>query len=296
MMDDDCAKRSGTAAAQNYDHLNNMSADELLDQLGDVFDQMTEENFDPAVIDAYLDAMDEKEPMNISIDVEKEWEGFSRAHGLTAADTPRKRKVISFGRGRRLAVIAATIVIMMTLTVSAGALGFHYFWDKLEWDEEHFSFGDAQYSDEPQVANMPLFENWDEDKVYGSLQEALDDFGITEVAEPTWLPEGYEFDDASAYCVPEGDTLWIYAGYSNGEKQMTIAMEYAPPGEHHNTQYQVTDDPYEEYTIGDYTFLQFSNLKTKKILWLTPNYECSISGHLTFDELKMIVDSIYLEG
>lgn len=296
MMDDDCTRRNEAATAQDYDHLNNMSADEVLDEFTNVVNKMTEEKYDPAVIDAYLDVLDEKEPMDMSIDVEKEWENFSGAHGLATSDSSHERKVIRFGRVRWLAIIAATIAIMMTLTVSVGALGLHYFWDKLEWDEEHFSFGDAQYAEEAQEADAPLFENWDEGKVYGSLQEALDDFGITEFAEPTWLPEGYEYyGELYVYCDPEADILLMDARYDNEKYNVSVSITYSPPGERHNTWYQRSGDTYEEYICGDYTRLLFPNNATNDIVWITENYECCVSGWLTYDELIQIVDSIHLE-
>lgn len=192
---------------------------------------------------------------------------------------------------RRLAIIAAIVAV---LTVSAGALGLHYFWDRLEWDEEHFSFGYAQYSEEFQEADAPLFENWDEDKVYGSLQEALDDFGITEFTEPTWLPEGYEFDGVDIHCNAKEDFLWVIGWYNDGEKKLSLTIIYAPPGERHNTIYEI-GGTYEEYNCGEYICLLFNNSNTNTTMWLTPNYECSVDGFITYDELTQIVDSIYNE-
>lgn len=99
----------------------------------------------------------------------------------------------------------------------------------------------------------------------------------------------------NSYCDPECDILSFNARYYNEKYNISVTVRYAPFGEEHNTQYQRSGNTYEEYICGDYICLLFPYLKTQKIVWLTPNYECSISGWLTYDELEMIVDSIYLE-
>lgn len=62
-------------------------------------------------------------------------------------------------------------------------------------------------------------------KRYETLQEALDAFGITEVCEPTRIPEEYSLNSVDALCLPDG-TLWhLSAAYTNGTKFLHLDIE-----------------------------------------------------------------------
>ena len=53
-----------------------MSVEELTDALNDALENMTEENYDPAWIDAYLAALDRKDPMPEIPDAEASYASF----------------------------------------------------------------------------------------------------------------------------------------------------------------------------------------------------------------------------
>ena len=46
------------------------------------------------------------------------------------------------------------------------------------------------------------------------------------------------------------------------------------------------------YTVNEIKYYIMTNIKQTKVVWLTDNYECSITGVFSFDEAKIMIDSI----
>ena len=48
----------------------------------------------------------------------------------------------------------------------------------------------------------------------------------------------------------------------------------------------------EEYIVSGITYYIFENNKQVQAAWTVDSYECNISGNVTIDELKQMIDSI----
>jgi hypothetical protein len=48
----------------------------------------------------------------------------------------------------------------------------------------------------------------------------------------------------------------------------------------------------EEYEVAGITYYLFENYETVRAVWLYDSYECDISGEVTIDEIKKMIDSI----
>ena len=48
----------------------------------------------------------------------------------------------------------------------------------------------------------------------------------------------------------------------------------------------------EEYEVTGITYYLFENYDNVKAVWITDSYECYISGNVTIQELKQMIESI----
>lgn len=191
---------------------------------------------------------------------------------------------------RRLAIIAAVLVIVLSATLVVGAIGFTA---EPKWNDEHFTFEGLQY---PATGEKtpPNYDNWYEGKEFDSLQEMLDDFGITEISEPK-LPKGYGISDVYVYVDEESDILYTSVDYKSEESRyfLSVQCDYIPEGVSPKYLYEKESGDPEVFSDGERTYYLFSNIHINDIVWLTDNYICSISGDVSFDELIKMVESIY---
>ena len=183
---------------------------------------------------------------------------------------------------RRLSATAAVLVLLVLgVTTTANAFGYNLFEIVVHWTHETFSLGtnDGDYTEESVVSNK-----WE----YQSLQEALEADKITEPLVPTWLPDGYELETIEIVESPvQRKYLAVYR--CNGQALKIQIKAY------------LTDDPQQIEqsgklieTIDHYgiSFYLFENVDQLRAVWLNGRYECYISGQLSVDEMKAIIDSI----
>jgi hypothetical protein len=48
----------------------------------------------------------------------------------------------------------------------------------------------------------------------------------------------------------------------------------------------------EECKVSGITYYLFANYDNMKAVWIVDSYECYVSGNVTIEELKMMIDSI----
>lgn len=68
--------------SQSKWHLHDKSAEELLTELEAKLDSMTDQTYDEELVDAYLEALDEKAPLPKQFDVESSWNQFRSKHSI----------------------------------------------------------------------------------------------------------------------------------------------------------------------------------------------------------------------
>ncbi len=177
---------------------------------------------------------------------------------------------------RRLTATAAVLAILLVGSVTAKAFGFNFWRTVIQWTQETFHFGDWGNS-EPKSK-----------LAYGSLQDALEQGEITTPLAPTRFPDGYQLADIKVEQTPFKK---IYTAiYANGEKILTITIrDYSNKSPVYVEQSEGLVEDYEVFGIVYYIFADIDLLKAK---WLNGSYECSISGDVTIEELKMMIDSI----
>lgn len=275
-----------------------MTVEELMDGMNEVLENMTDENYDPALIDAYLAALNRKEPMPEIPDAKISFSNFRKRLLLTFPEQKNKvtaysRKVRRLGRVGLVAVL--TVVCLMGSMVVAQAAGLDVFGTLARWTDTVFSLGTIHATGaEDGTTSLPsesTMDRTDKAMAYASLQEALDEYGIVEFSEPLWIPEGYAFESVKADCWPDGVLIGLFAKYSDGVNSFGIDVVYyndEPSG-----QLEKTDTPVETFTVGGYTVYLLENINTNSAAWATEHYECYITGPVEKQTLKRMALSAY---
>lgn len=278
--------------------LEDMSVDELTDALNDVLENMSEENFDPTLLDAYLDALDHKDPMLEILDAETSYASFQKrllkilpgyTDNIVTHSHKKSRRVWRAGL-----VAVLTVICMLGGMIAAQAAGVDVFGTMAHWTDEIFSLGPIRSDGAVDVPNDTALEHTvGGDGEFASLQEALDAYGITEVSEPTWVPEGYTFRSVAADYWAEGDVMSLTAEYFNGTD--SVVVEFESYHDQPNLQVEKTDAPVETLVVNDITVYLLENTNNNAATWVTEHYECFIGGRIEKDELRQMVLSVYAD-
>lgn len=188
-----------------------------------------------------------------------------------------KAKRITFCWVRVLAVTAAVFAIVIFSAITAKAFGFDVWETVIQWTQETFHFGTGNES--PGEGNQLM---------YASFQEALEDDEVSVSLAPTWFPEGYILDNIAVEHNPLKNKY--RAIYKNGEQALRITVHgYLDKIPMYVEQ---SEGLVEEYMVSGITYYLFQNNERTQAVWVVDLFECRITGELTIDELKMMIDSI----
>lgn len=219
------------------------------------------------------------------VDVDTAWETFlAKVKDLPPEEAPtieEEDKIVPFQKPHRSikklrwAVAAAAVLCVLVVPASAtGVLD-----DISQWVSSTFSLS-------------PTGENAQgiNDAMYDELKAEIK--AITDVTVlPTWYPENSILQRIT---VDDLDFATILnAEFSLNGKPFLFTVTVADDIDNFNSTYEKNDDPPERYIVHDIPHYIMSNYEQNLILWRNENVECCISGELSVDNLKMMVDSIY---
>lgn len=181
-----------------------------------------------------------------------------------------------------LIAAAAMFVLIIGSSLTASALGFDL-WDVIvKWTQETFHFGYSSEVENPGDANQQ------DSMVYVGLQAALDDFEIETKLVPKWFPEGYEEVDIRTFETPK--QRQFIASYKNGDNELKIWIaDYldADP-----SRIEQSDSTIEVYVASGIEYYIVADNDQLRAAWVVDRFECYISGPLTAEELKEMINSI----
>lgn len=189
----------------------------------------------------------------------------------------RKSNIIPF---RRIAAVAASLVLVFTLSTTANAFCFRDVWNAVvNWAQETFSFSMGVEVSEPKAESELEYE---------SLQEILSRHNFTLNAVPSYIPDGYVVDDIRIEETPIQKTCIILYRYNEEYIKISVKsfMNARPE------QIERSEGFSEIYSVLGTEYYIFTNFDQHRIVWIDNAYECYISGSLSIDELKAMVDSI----
>lgn len=183
---------------------------------------------------------------------------------------------------RRMVAAVAVIVLLVSIPVTAKAFEWEDLWKVIaRWAKETFSFvssDDAEYS-EPAIAD---------DLEYTSLQDMLERNNRSSDMVPTWIPKGYVLERIEKDITPVQE---IYrAFYMDGDKEFAIRVRSYLQGD--PDKIEVNEELIETIVISEVQYYIFSNVDQIRVVWIVDSYQCNISGDLSVEEVKLMIDSI----
>ena len=206
---------------------------------------------------------------------QKAWESFQENYMPEEAKKPAVWT-------RKLAAAAAVVVLLILIPVSTSALSLGEVWDIFaRWARETFSFvsGENTNISEPSP---------DDEKEYASLQEMLEEHKRDPAIVPTWIPDGFILEETYKNISPAQEVYTAYYTYGDDELCLQVRTYHSMAAQSS----EIENDPLEIYPHKGINHYIFQNMDQLFVTWLVEPYECFISGDVSIDEAKLMIDSI----
>lgn len=281
------------------ERLSKLTASQLADDMERALDFMSDETYDDAVIDAYLEALDRVAPMPEYPDAATTYAEFrDKIRSISEELAPAKSPAVpsrGIRRGRQLLrtvlVAAVLVACLFSGMVVAQASGLDVFGAIARWTADAFSFGDVSTLAASDIEEQLFYTEPDKTvpEEYKELQTELKHRGF-----PLYfpeIPEGFELVDNFLY-VSEQDGGLNYSNCYLRESDM-IGLAVNQNIETPEKTYEKDDSPVEEYLYNGVMHYLFTNLDNQVAVWIVGDLEYSISTTLSKDELKELVQSVY---
>ena len=209
------------------------------------------------------------------------WESF-RQHYFPEQEIQERRNVSSRPWLRRMIACAATVILILCIPLSTRAFSFEELWDVVaRWAKETFSFvsGDAEQVSEPEATDAIE---------YTSLRDLLERNEVDSNIIPSWIPDGFVLEKVEKNITPQEE---IYRStYTRGNQKFKIIIRTFMPSDQHV--FEIEKETSEIYESSGVNYYIFQNKDQLRSVWISNAYECNISGDLSVDEIKKMIDSI----
>lgn len=206
-------------------------------------------------------------------------------------ESSQRRKPLRLRPALKTAGIAAAIVVAIFATlITVQAAGIDVFGAIGRWTEDTFHFvmpsgGSAQSG----IGNATM-DTRDSD-TDNAIQSALDKCGITENLVPTRYPDGFGASEPEIIETSQCDIVHI--GFSNEKEFFSIDIrKYQSVPDFSAHTFEKDNTSVEEYKSGIGTFYILSNADTVTATYSKGLSVIRISGCLSADEIKAMIDSI----
>ena len=255
-----------------------------------------------------IERREQENPTGRFPDEDRAWEEFRQYYNIPegrgvelygASDGPGEELLPAHEpavrRPRRLetwleqgASAAAGGAVLFAGMVAAQAAGIDVFGALGRWTEEHFGF----------VVSSPVPGSGStggetDDPLVAEFRAALEENGIYEDLVPTWYPEGFEAANGVEVMSDDfGASVFVSFLHEDG-RSFSVSVDYYSDAEIIETiTFEKDGTAVETYTGSGKTFYLLSNLQTEIATWSGNNVVFYISGSLSKDELKTMIDSI----
>ena len=193
-----------------------------------------------------------------------------------------KRGAVAARWMKRVAVVAIICVALTTAAFSAKAFA-PDFWEKVAcWTKEFFRFENVTDGTEGQEPDKEI------NAELASLRDELSQYDAAEGLIPNWLPAGYVCTTINTKETPKA--LSISAVYEKDGEQLIIKIRQEFGSD--PVQIEKNENLIEIYAADGVDYYIFSNYEALQTAWVVGEFECIISGKITLEEMKRIIDSI----
>ena len=212
---------------------------------------------------------------------QKAWESFQQHYMPEEPEKPLKTNK-STNWMRKFVAAAAVIALLILIPISSSALTMEEVWNIFaRWAKETFSFvsSDGTAVSEPSPADQDT---------YSSLQELLQESNRDSTIVPVWFPNGFVLKTVRKDVSPVQE--FYVAQYINGDREIFIRIQNYIGDAFQKV--EIEDDYSEIYTVSGIDYYLFENVDQRRAFWVVGTYECIISGDLSIEEIKLMIDSI----
>lgn len=264
------------------ENLSQMSTEELEQILRQDAEAPADQEADT---DFLLDVMEvlakrDKENVQTKKTAEEAWVSFQE-HYAPDPEAVRSAKPVRPWLRRLIAAVAA-LVLILCIPVTAHAFNWDELWDVVaRWAKETFSFvsRDAAQVSEPEATDAIE---------YASLQDLLERNKIENISIPTWVPDGFVLENVEKDEMPG---LEIYrVRYSNRNRELKVRIQTHVSISPQNL--EISKDLVEMYEFLGTNYYILSNFDQIQVVWIEGNYECTISGDISINDAKAMINSI----
>ena len=212
---------------------------------------------------------------------QKAWESFEQNY------MPEKsRKSATTNRTtpwlRRLTAAAAVIALLIVIPISTKALTLEEVWNIFaRWAKETFSFVSGDHTD---VSEPVVDDGLEYSSMQDMLKKCMRDYSMV----PTWIPDGFILEIIKRDITPAQEVY--VAKYLNEERELFIRVQNYLGEDFQKV--EIEEDYSEIYPSAGVDYYLFENVDQCSAFWVIGTYECIISGDLSIEELKLMIDSI----
>lgn len=263
------------------ENLSQMSTEELEQILRQDTDTPGEQETDTDFLLEVMEVLAERKRENGKSEktAEEAWKSFQEYYAPKPGPSRSARPAHPWIR--RLIAAATALVLILCIPVTARAFGWDELWDVVaRWAKETFSFvgGDAEQVSEPEV----------EDGIgYTSMQDFLERNKIDCGMIPTWIPDGFVLKKVEKDITPGSEVYQAF--YQNEYREVRINVKTFSSMDSWSIE---IEDAIEICEVNGVRYYFFSNLNQLQVVWMYESYECMISGDLSLEEAKRMIDSI----
>lgn len=228
-----------------------------------------------------------KETTNTGKTAQEAWSSFQQNYMESEDACPavtEEKKPAKTGKPwiRRMIAAILVVVILVAVPLSVKALN----WEDIrntvvQWAKETFSFirGDQRNADGPRAGDIRQFD---------SLQDALEYAKLPYDMIPTWIPKGYSLEKIDIAETPVKKSY--IALYVKGEEFFNVCVHFYIEADPQKM--EANDNIIDTITTDKNEYCILSNNGLISAIWVQDSYECFITGDLTVDEIKQMINSI----
>ena len=260
-----------------------MSPSQLAEEMEQVLGAMTEETYDPALIDAYLDALDEKAPMPPAPDPEASLERLAKKLEEMPIKKVKKEEPQKEGRRatlrRVLTTAAAAACLLVAFGAGAWASGVDVVGNLVQWTNERL---------------WMIFpsESGETSEYYEPFRRALEERGLPGELAPSWYPPGFRSEGSESWDNELSTTVFLTLSLPNSDRTLTVSVDRYKDPDHTTGAFEKDASSVETFISQERRFYLFSNTEVQVALWGDGDLQMSIVGDVSVDEIKEIIRSM----
>lgn len=190
---------------------------------------------------------------------------------------------------RKVVLIAATIAVVFMSMIVAQAAGVDIFGSLARWTEETFHFNGGDSTPAENVARPQI-----EDETYLAIQAEVDKLDIDVLVVPTRFPDGYELQEfkSSNPDIKSFESVVCLLENEDGQSLVVSITKYVKDYDINSIVFEKDGQSVREYLSNNMLFYIMSDKDNKTAVWSDGYVVVSISGPLSEEAIKTIIDSI----